>query len=416
MELLRFLTCGSVDDGKSTLIGRLLYDTQAIQADQLEALERSREHSGEERVNLALLTDGLRAEREQGITIDVAYKYFSTPRRKFIIADTPGHVQYTRNMVTGASTAHLALLLLDARSGIVEQTRRHAYIAALLGIRHLVLCVNKMDLVDYSESEFQTIRQQFAAVSEALGLPDVLAIPIVAVDGENIASRSSRMPWYQGPALLEHLETVELQDEESLKAARLPVQYVLRPQSAEYRDYRAFAGRIAGGAFRPGDAVVVLPAGIASTVESVDFSGSELAEARAPQSIALRLADDIDAGRGAMIAEAARPPVVSQEFQARICWMSEQRLVPGSRFLLQHTTRRVRAVVRSIDSTVDLHALRDGPGSEELRLNDLGAVTIRCSEPLCFDAYAENRRTGSFILIDERSNNTEAAGMIVEGL
>ncbi len=415
MELLRFLTCGSVDDGKSTLIGRLLYDTQAVHQDLLEALEQNRQRAGSERLNLALLTDGLKAEREQGITIDVAYKYFATAKRKFIIADTPGHVQYTRNMVTGASTAHLALLLIDARHGIVEQTRRHAYLTALLGIKHIVLCINKMDLVAYDLAVFEAIRAEFLTMTDRLGLGDAAAIPIVAVDGENIVHRSTKMPWYSGPSLLELLELVQIDHDEDLERGRLPVQWVIRPQSDQLHDYRAFAGRMAGGTFRPGDEVVALPAGLRTRISAIDLYDRQLAEAFAPMSVALRLEDDIDAGRGAMIAAADRPPRLAHEFQARLCWMSEEKLTPGARFLLQHTTRRLRASVRSLDAVVDLHSLTDAPGPGELRLNDIGLVAIRTAEPLYFDLYADNRRTGSFILIDERSNSTVAGGMIVDG-
>lgn len=412
MELLRFITCGSVDDGKSTLIGRLLYDCQAVHADLLEQLEENRKRSGAERINLALLTDGLKAEREQGITIDVAYKYFATSKRKFIIADTPGHIQYTRNMVTGASTAQLALLLLDARKGIIEQTRRHAYIAALLGIKHIALCVNKMDLVDYSRETFETISADFLALTERLGLSDAVTIPIAAVDGENIARRSEHMPWYAGPTVVEHLENTPIDQDENLVDARLPVQYVIRPNRDEFHDYRSYAGRVASGVLRRGDEVVALPSGRRSRIKAIDLYDRELEEAFAPMSVAIRLEDDVDVSRGDMLVAADNPPQIEREFQARLCWMTESPLKPGQKYLLQHTTRRVRALVQSIESRVNIHNLVDEPGPGELFLNDLGVVTIKTSEAIFFDPYLQNPRTGAFILIDEGTNGAVAAGMI----
>ncbi len=412
MELLRFITCGSVDDGKSTLIGRLLYDCQAVHADLLEQLEENRKRSGAERINLALLTDGLKAEREQGITIDVAYKYFATSKRKFIIADTPGHIQYTRNMVTGASTAQLALLLLDARKGIIEQTRRHAYIAALLGIKHIALCVNKMDLVDYSREAFDTISADFLALTERLELSDAVTIPIAAVDGENIARRSAHMPWYSGPTVVEHLENTPIDQDENLVDVRLPVQYVIRPNRDEHHDYRGYAGRVASGVLRRGDEVLALPSGRRSRIKAIDLYDRELDEAFAPMSVAIRLEDDVDVSRGDMLVAVDNPPRVEREFQARLCWMAESPLQAGQKFLLQHTTRRVRALVQGIESRVNIHNLADEPGPGELFLNDLGVVTIKTSEPIFFDPYLQNPRTGAFILIDEGTNGAVAAGMI----
>ncbi len=414
-ELLRFATAGSVDDGKSTLIGRLLYDSKQIFQDQLEALERASVEHGDEYVNLALLTDGLRAEREQGITIDVAYRYFATPRRKFIIADSPGHVQYTRNMVTGASTADLALVLVDARAGIVEQTRRHAYLASLLGIRHLVLCVNKMDLVGYSEERFRAISDEFRELASNLDAAEVTCIPISALKGDFIVERSDCIPWYHGPTLLEHLETVEVGARTGDVGGRFPVQLVIRPMRNEFHDYRGYAGEMAGGPMRVGDEVVVLPSGRRSRIDAIDSAGAALEEAAAPMSVTLRLADQIDVGRGDMIASAEAPPRVGRVLEAMVCWMSDRsELEPGRRYVLKHTTRRVRAMVDAVVCRLNVDTLALDTDEAPLRLNDIGRVRLRTTEPLCYDPYRVNRATGSFILIDEATNDTVAAGMIEE--
>ena len=413
MELLRFATAGSVDDGKSTLIGRLLYDSKQLFEDQLEAVERTSREAGYEYVNLALLTDGLRAEREQGITIDVAYRYFATPRRKFIIADSPGHVQYTRNMVTGASTADLALVLVDARAGVVEQTRRHAYLASLLGIRQLVLCVNKMDLVDYAEEPFQRITTEFLELASRLDVEGVTCIPISALRGDYIVDASTNMPWYRGPTLLAYLETVEVARPTTAIGGRFPVQLVIRPMISEFHDYRSYAGQMAGGALHPGDEVLVLPSGRRTHIEAIDNAGEVLGEAIAPMSVAIRLTDQIDVGRGDMIASTSGPPVVAREFEAMVCWMSEaDELAPGKRYYLKHTTRRVRTIVDSIVCRLDVNTLALDTDEQPLRLNDIGRVRLRTTEPLAFDPYRRNRVTGAFILIDEATNETVAAGMI----
>ncbi|MCC6237490.1 MAG: 50S ribosome-binding GTPase [Dehalococcoidia bacterium] len=414
-ELLRFATAGSVDDGKSTLIGRLLYDSKQIFQDQLEALERASVEHGDEYVNLALLTDGLRAEREQGITIDVAYRYFATPKRKFIIADSPGHVQYTRNMVTGASTADLALVLVDARAGIVEQTRRHAYLSSLLGIRHLVLCVNKMDLVGYAVEPYREIAAEFLDLASRLEVHAVTCIPISALNGDNIVERSDCMPWYVGPTLLEHLERVEVGQRTGDVGGRFPVQLVIRPMRNEFHDYRGYAGEMAGGPMRVGDEVVVLPSGRRSRIEGIDNAGASLDEAVAPMSVTLRLADQIDVGRGDMIASADAPPRVGRALEAMVCWMSDRaELQPGRRYVLKHTTRRVRAMVDAVVCRLNVDTLALDTDEAPLRLNDIGRVRLRTTEPLCYDPYRVNRATGSFILIDEATNDTVAAGMIEE--
>jgi len=408
-ELLRLVTCGSVDDGKSTLIGRLLYDTKQIFVDQMEHIEETSKRRGDAYVNLALLTDGLRAEREQGITIDVAYRSFVTPRRRFQLADAPGHVQYTRNMVTGASTADLAIILVDARNGVVEQTRRHAYITSILRVPHITVAVNKMDLVDWSQERYEEIVRDL----ESLGLSDLHVIPISALQGDNVVDASEHMPWYDGPPLLEHLESVEIAFDRNLDARRFPVQWVIRPMSDEHHDYRGYAGSIAGGVWRAGDDVVVQPSGLRSRVEAVETIDGPLEEAVPPQSVTIRLADDIDVSRGDMLADPERPPVVARELEARICWMSERPLEPRARLAVKHTTRAVRAVVDELVSIVDIHTLADVPAPERLALNDIGVVRLRLSEPLAVDPYAECRETGAFILIDEASNDTVAAGMVL---
>ena len=413
MDLLRFTTAGSVDDGKSTLIGRLLYDSKAIFDDQYEAIKESSERRGEEGVNLALLTDGLRAEREQGITIDVAYRYFATPKRKFIIADTPGHIQYTRNMVTGASTANLAIILVDARKGVIEQTRRHAIIASLLAIPHLVVCVNKMDLVDYRQDVFEGIRRDFNLFASGLEVPDVHFIPISALHGDNVVDPSDKMDWYDGPTLLTLLETVRIENDVNHTDARFPVQFVIRPQSADYHDYRGYAGRIAGGTFHPGDAVRVLPSGFTSRVRSVDVFGGSLAEAYAPMSVTLTLEDEIDISRGDMIVAAEDPPQVSQDFDIMVCWLGEKSLVPNGKYTLKHTTKEVRAIVKAVQYKLDISTLEKNETDTRVGLNEIARLTLRTTQPLFFDSYRRNRATGSLILIDEATNETVGAGMIV---
>ncbi|MEX1021717.1 MAG: GTP-binding protein [Dehalococcoidia bacterium] len=414
MELLRFCTSGSVDDGKSTLIGRLLYDSKAIFQDTWESIERGSKARGDEYVNLALLTDGLRAEREQGITIDVAYRYFSTPRRKFIIADTPGHVQYTRNMVTGASTSSLSLILVDARQGVVEQSRRHAYLASLLGIPHLVVCVNKMDLVGYEEQAFEAVRQDFTPFLDRLGFTDVGFVPISALEGDNVVTKSAAMPWYAGESLLEYLETVEIAFDDDLHDGRFPVQYVIRPMREEFHDYRGYAGAVAGGVFRPGDRVAVLPGGQRTRIASIDTFEGAIESASPPMSVTLRLEDDLDVSRGAMIVPADNVPAAAGEFDAWVCWMSERgQMTPGARYALKHTTHSVRAVVGSLESRLDINTLDEEAGPASLSLNEIGRVRLRTTEPIFFDPYRVNRRTGSFILIDEATNDTVAAGMIL---
>jgi bifunctional enzyme CysN/CysC len=408
-ELLRLVTCGSVDDGKSTLIGRLLYDTKQIFVDQLEHIEDVSRRRGNDYVDLALLTDGLRAEREQGITIDVAYRSFATPRRRFQLADAPGHVQYTRNMVTGASTAELGIVLVDARQGVVEQTRRHAYILSILRVPHAVAAVNKMDLVDWSEERFDEI----AAELGGLGLPDLRVIPVSALHGDNVVERSERMPWYDGPLLLDHLETVEIASDRDLDSRRFPVQWVIRPMSDEHHDYRGYAGQVAGGVWSAGDEVVVLPAGLKTQVEAVDTIDGPVEAAIPSMSVTIRLADDIDVSRGDLLADPADPPSVARELEARVCWMSERPLEPRARLAVKQTTRSVRAVADELVSRVDVHTIEDVPAPERLELNDIGVVRFRLAEPLCVDPYAENRAIGAFVLIDESTNETVGAGMVL---
>lgn len=412
MELLRFATGGSVDDGKSTLIGRLLYDSKQIFQDQLEAVQRTSLARGDEYVNLALLTDGLRAEREQGITIDVAYRYFSTPRRRFIIADTPGHTQHTRNMVTGCSTADLVLLLIDARAGATEQTRRHAMIASLLGIRHLVLCVNKMDLVGYSKQRFEEIREDFIGFSERLQVYDLTCIPISALAGDNVVERSTEMPWYDGLSLLSHLETVHIGADRNLIDLRFPVQLVIRPISTEYHDFRGYAGNIASGVLEVGDEVVALPSGFSSHVVSIDGPDGPLQEAFPPQAVVVRLEDDIDISRGDMLCRPNNRPNVGQDVSAMVCWMAEKPLREGATFAIKHTTRWARARVRSLQYRLDVNALHNDSRSSELELNDIGRIHLRTTAPLLYDEYRDNRQTGSFVLVDEQTNATVAAGML----
>jgi sulfate adenylyltransferase large subunit len=411
-ELLRIATAGSVDDGKSTLIGRLLHDTKSIFEDQMEHVVQTSERRGDGYVNLALLTDGLRAEREQGITIDVAYRYFATPRRKFIVADTPGHEQYTRNMVTGASTADVSIVLVDARKGVSEQTRRHAFIASLLRIPHLVVCVNKMDLVNYDEDVFYEILEQMTDWMARLQVPDITFIPISALNGDNVVDRSDRMQWYGAAPLLYHLEHVVIAPDRNLQDVRFPVQWVIRPMSDEHHDYRGYGGQIAGGVLRPGAEVVVLPNGRSTTIASIDTFSGELESAFPTMSVALRLADQIDISRGDMIVSPEDQPIASRELDAMLCWMSEQRLSPRGKYTIKHTTRSARAIVEQIEYKVDINTLEHEPASQ-LGLNEIGRVQLRCSAPLILDSYARNRSTGSFILIDESTNDTVAAGMVL---
>jgi sulfate adenylyltransferase subunit 1 len=415
MDLLRFTTAGSVDDGKSTLIGRLLYDSKAIFEDQLEAVEKSSKSRGDEHVNLALLTDGLRTEREQGITIDVAYRYFATPKRKFIIADTPGHIQYTRNMVTGASTANLAILLVDARKGVIEQTCRHSFIANLLRIQHLVVCVNKMDLVDWDEATYNKIVDDFKQFASRLdNIVEVTFIPASALLGDNIVEQSKNMPWYQGPTLLYHLETVYIGADENLIDARFPVQWVIRPHSDKWHDFRGFAGRIAGGVFKPGDAVKVLPSGFETTIKAIHSMDGEFDEAFAPMSVAMTLADEIDLSRGDMLVKANNPPQAIQDIEAMICWFSSTKKLAGrGKYILRHTEKEVKALVSEVRYKVNINTLHKIEDDLVFSLNDIGRITIRTSAPIIADSYSRNRITGSFILIDEQTNETVAAGMII---
>jgi bifunctional enzyme CysN/CysC len=415
MDILRFATAGSVDDGKSTLIGRLLYDTKTVFADQIEAVERVSKERGEDHVNLALLTDGLRAEREQGITIDVAYRYFATPKRKFIIADTPGHIQYTRNMVTGASTADLALVLIDARNGIVEQSRRHAFLATLLEVPHLVLCVNKMDLVDYSEEVFNRIHDEFTAFATKLHVPDLTVIPVSALKGDNVVTRSANMPWYDGPSLLHHLEHVHVASDRNLIDVRFPVQYVIRPQSDAWHDYRGYAGQVASGVLKPGDDVMVLPSGLTTRIAAIDTADGPVEEAYAPMSVTVRLADDLDVSRGDLICRPHNAPMVTQDVEAMVCWMVDKPLRAGAKLALKHTTRSARAVVRELRYRLDVNTLHRDEDAGELGLNDIGRVRLRTTQPLFADEYRRNRTTGGFILVDEATNATAGAGMILEG-
>ncbi len=414
MELVRLATVGSVDDGKSTLMGRLLYDSKQIFEDQLEAIERTSKQRGADYVDLSLLTDGLRAEREQGITIDVAYRYFATPRRKFIMADTPGHVQYTRNMVTGASTADVALILIDARHGLMEQTRRHAFISSLLRVPHLVVCVNKMDLVDYDRATFEAIKDEFREFATRLDVTDLQFIPISALAGDNVVDRSMNMSWYEGTSLLHYLEEVHVASDRNLVDARFPVQYVIRPHREGLQDYRGYAGVVAGGVFRKGDEVMVLPSGFTSTIEEVETMDGPLAEAYAPMSCTIRLTDNIDISRGDMICRTNNSPEVGQDIDAMVCWMSElAELKPGMKLGIKHTTRSARALVTDLRYRLDINTLRRVDDATSLTLNEIGRVTFRTTQPLFFDEYRRNRETGSFILIDESNNTTVGAGMIL---
>ena len=411
-ELLRLVTAGSVDDGKSTLIGRLLYDTKQILVDQLEHIQDASRRRGHDYVDLALLTDGLRAEREQGITIDVAYRSFVTPRRRFQLADAPGHVQYTRNMVTGASTADVAVILVDARQGVIEQTRRHSYIVSMLELPHVVYTVNKMDLVEYAEERFDEIARDLVELGAQLGLHDATMIPISALKGDNVVDRTAAMPWYEGPTLLEHLESVELAADRNEADRRFPVQWVVRPMADEHHDYRGYAGQVAGGDWRVGDEVVVLPSGARSKVAAIDGAGGE--DAIPGQSVTILLEDDVDVSRGDMLADPENAPVVARELTARVCWMSERPVEDRARVVVKHTTRTVTARIDEIVSVVDIHTLEDRPAPGRMELNDLGIVRFRLAEPLCVDPYKRNRGTGAFIVIDEATNETVGAGMVVD--
>lgn len=413
-ELLRFTTAGSVDDGKSTLIGRLLYDSKSIFQDQYEQIEAVSEKRGEEEVNLALLTDGLKAEREQGITIDVAYRYFSTPKRKFIIADTPGHIQYTRNMVTGASTANVALLLIDARNGVIEQTKRHAIIATLLQIPHIVVCINKMDLVDYTEEAYNKIQNDFELFATKLDVKDVSFIPVSALKGDNIVDRSTNMDWYEGPTLMYYLENVHIASDENFIDCRFPVQHVIRPYSDEYHDYRGYSGRVAGGVFKKGDEVMTLPSGFTSTIEKIDSFDGEQEIAFPPQSVTLLLKDDIDISRGDMIVRVNNKPTVSQDLDVMMCWFDHNKsLQSRGKYVLRHTTQEVRCMVKEIRYKLDINTLHREQEDLNIQSNDIARVVLRTTKPLFYDKYRTNRITGSVILIDEGTNNTVAAGMII---
>jgi sulfate adenylyltransferase subunit 1 len=413
MELLRFTTAGSVDDGKSTLIGRLLYDSKAIFEDQMEAIEKASLKTGNGEVNLALLTDGLRAEREQGITIDVAYRYFATPKRKFIIADTPGHVQYTRNMVTGASTANVALILIDARHGVIEQTLRHSYIASLLQIPHIIVCINKMDLVDYKEEVFENIKSDFDRISTKLDVHDIRFVPISAKLGDNVVDRSKNMDWYDGPTLMYLLENIHIASDINHNDTRFPVQHVIRPMKEEYHDYRGYAGRIEGGVFHVGDKVKVLPSGLSSIIKSIDVLEGHLEEAFAPQSVTLSLKDDIDISRGDLIIKDNGLPRSGQDIEMMICWFDEKPMMLGGKYAVKHTTNDLRCVIRDVKYKIDVNTLDHDKEDKKIGLNDIAKISIKTTKPIYFDSYIKNRKTGSVILIDEATNNTVAAGMII---
>ncbi len=412
-ELLRFTTAGSVDDGKSTLIGRLLYDSKSIFEDQLDAVRKSSEKKGLDHIELAHLTDGLRAEREQGITIDVAYRYFATPKRKFIIADTPGHIQYTRNMVTGASTANLAILLIDARKGIVEQTCRHAFIASLLQIPHVVVCINKMDLVEYKQDIFDEIVATFKKFAAKLVIKDIHFVPISALNGDNIVNRSQNMPWFEGSTLLHLLETVHIGSDQNHIDCRFPVQYVIRPHSDEYHDYRGYAGRIAGGIFKAGDKVTVLPSGFNSRISSIDTFNGPVQEAFAPMSVTIRLEDEIDISRGDMIVRENNQPAVGQDIDMMLCWLNERTPPPNTKFIVKHTSQEIRCIIKEVLYKVNINTLHRMEHDKQITMNDILRVKLRTMKPLLYDSYSRNRNTGSIILIDESTNETVGAGMIV---
>ncbi|MCK5280098.1 MAG: sulfate adenylyltransferase subunit CysN [Cyclobacteriaceae bacterium] len=413
MDLLRFTTAGSVDDGKSTMIGRLLHDTKSIFEDQLLAVEQASKKMGDHQVNLALLTDGLRAEREQGITIDVAYRYFATPKRKFIIADTPGHIQYTRNMVTGASTANLAIVLIDARHGVVEQTCRHAFIASLLQIKHLILCVNKMDLVDYNEDVYNKIKEEFDDFSSKLEIQDIHYMPISALKGDNVVDKSNNMPWYQGSTLLYTLENVHITSDFNFVDCRFPVQRVIRPQSDEFHDFRGYAGRIEGGIFKPGDEVLALPSGFTSKVKSIETMNDQIEEAIPPMNVVMQLEDEIDISRGDMIVKPNNQPETGQDIEIMICWLNDKKILPGGKYGIKHTTKDARCIIKDIRYKVDINTLHKIEDDLSIGLNEIGRILIRTTQPFFYDSYKKNRGTGSIILIDENTNETVGAGMII---
>ncbi len=413
MDLLRFTTAGSVDDGKSTMIGRLLHDTKSIFEDQLLAVEQASKKMGDHQVNLALLTDGLRAEREQGITIDVAYRYFATPKRKFIIADTPGHIQYTRNMVTGASTANLAIVLIDARHGVVEQTCRHAFIASLLQIKHLILCVNKMDLVDYNEDVYNKIKEDFDDFSSKLEIQDIHYMPISALKGDNVVDKSNNMPWYQGSTLLYTLENVHITSDFNFVDCRFPVQRVIRPQSDEFHDFRGYAGRIEGGIFKPGDEVLALPSGFTSKVKSIETMNDQIEEAIPPMNVVMQLEDEIDISRGDMIVKPNNQPETGQDIEIMICWLNDKKILPGGKYGIKHTTKDARCIIKDIRYKVDINTLHKIEDDLSIGLNEIGRILIRTTQPFFYDSYKKNRGTGSIILIDENTNETVGAGMII---
>jgi sulfate adenylyltransferase subunit 1 len=413
MDLLRFSTAGSVDDGKSTLIGRLMYDTKSIFEDQIEAVEKSSKNRGDEHVNLALLTDGLKAEREQGITIDVAYRYFATPKRKFIIADTPGHVQYTRNMVTGASNVNLAIILIDARKGVIEQTKRHSFIASLLQIKHVIVCINKMDLVDYKEEVFEQIKKDYLSFDAKLEIPDIRFIPISALNGDNVVDKSENMDWYKGPSLLWTLENVQVASDRDLIDGRFPVQWVIRPQSNEYHDFRGYAGLVSGGIFRKGEEVVVLPSGFTSKIKSIETMDGELKEAFPPMSVTMTLEDDIDISRGDMLAKVNNQPTKGQDIELMVCWLNVDPLKLGGKYTIKHTTNETRAIIKEVKYKVNVNTLEKNEDDKAVGANDIARITLKTAKPLLYDAYRKNRNTGSLIIIDEFSQQTVGAGMII---
>lgn len=413
IELLRFTTAGSVDDGKSTLIGRLLYDSKSIFQDQLDAVEQSSKSKGYDYVDLSLLTDGLKSEREQGITIDVAYRYFATPKRKFIIADTPGHIQYTRNMVTGASTANLAIILIDARKGMVEQTHRHAFIASLLRIPHAIVCVNKMDLVDYDEEVFNSIVTKFKAFSSKLSIRDIQFIPISALNGDNVVNRSENMEWYGGSTLMYHLENVHISSDQNLVDCRFPIQSVIRPHTLEHQDYRGFAGRIDGGVFKPGDKVKSLPSGFVSTIKTIELNGEQIAEAFSPMSVTMTLEDEIDNSRGDMIVRENNVPEIGQDLEVLVTWMSTTPIQTRTKVIIKHTTNECVAMIKELKYKIDINTLHRIENIDKVEMNDIARMSIRTSKPIFYDSYKRNRQTGSIIIIDEQTNETIGAGMII---
>ncbi|MGB1204148.1 MAG: sulfate adenylyltransferase subunit 1 [Chitinophagales bacterium] len=413
MDLLRFSTAGSVDDGKSTLIGRMLYDSKSIFEDQYQAIKDSSERRGEEDINLALLTDGLRAEREQGITIDVAYRYFATPKRKFIIADTPGHIQYTRNMVTGASTSSLAIVLVDARKGMLEQSRRHLFIASLLRIPHIVVCINKMDLVDYGQESFDKIKAQFEDFTSKLTTTDIDYVPVSALKGDNVVERSKNMAWYEGPTLMYLLENVHIASDHNRVDCRFPVQSVIRPQTDAYHDYRSYAGRVAGGVLKPGDEIMVLPSGFTSTITAIDTFDGPIKEAFAPMSVAIRIDDDIDISRGDMIVRTNNVPKVEQDIELMVCWLGRKKIVPRGKYTILHTTNEARCIIKEIKYKLNINTLHRMEDAKDIGMNDIARISIRTTKPLFFDTYRRNRITGSVILVEEGTNETVAAGMII---